>query len=241
MLLWAWCLTGILLASDSFVPIADFDGPNPLIGWTGNGASLTVGPGHTGHGAVLEYSLGLGGSAAAVWTPAKAISAKHRAAFSLWIQASPEVKLSVLVRDDAGQRRYPFEAVTLENSTSGWRQVVVPLAPQGRVTSVGIAAERLFAPMFWGRPTDEANIARALPNARTCVRELERLKGSAEFVAGDSLSIADLMLAPQLEFFRATPEGSELLKGTSLDSWLTRMSLRASMQATQAERLRQTA
>ena len=86
-----------------------------------------------------------------------------------------------------------------------------------------------------------ANIARALPTARTCVRELERLKGSAEFVAGDSLSIADLMLAPQLEFFRATPEGTELLKGTSLDSWLTRMSLRASMQATQVERLRQTA
>ena len=107
--------------------------------------------------------------------------------------------------------------------------------------TVGIAAERLFAPMFWGRPTDEANIARALPTARTCVRELERLKGSAEFVAGDSLSIADLMLAPQLEYFRATPEGAELLQGTSLDSWLTRISLRASMQATQAERLRQAA
>ena len=107
--------------------------------------------------------------------------------------------------------------------------------------TVGIAAERLFAPMFWGRPTDEANIAKALPTARTCIRELQRLKGSAEFVAGDCLSIADLMLAPQLEFLRATPEGTELLKGTSLESWLTRMSLRASMQATQVERLRQTA
>ena len=107
--------------------------------------------------------------------------------------------------------------------------------------TVGIAAERLFAQLFWGRPTDEANIARALPTARTCVRELERLKGSAEFVAGDSLSIADLMLVPQMEIFRATPEGAELLQGTSLDSWLTRMSLRASMQATQAERLRRAA
>jgi glutathione S-transferase len=107
--------------------------------------------------------------------------------------------------------------------------------------TVGITAERIMAQIFWGRPTDETNIARALPVARTCVRELQRLKGSAEFVAGDSLSIADLMLAPQLEFFRATAEGSELLKGTSLDSWLTRMSLRASMQATQVERLRQTA
>jgi glutathione S-transferase len=107
--------------------------------------------------------------------------------------------------------------------------------------TVGISAERLMAQLFWGRTTNEDNIARALPTARTCIRELERLQGSAEFVAADSLSIADLMLAPQLEFFRATPEGTELLKGTSLDSWLTRMSLRASMRATQIEQLRQTA
>jgi hypothetical protein len=32
-----------------------------------------------------------------------------------------------------------------------------------------------------------------------------------------------------------------LLQGTSLEGWLTRMSLRASMQATQAERLRKIA
>ena len=68
-----------------------------------------------------------------------------------------------------------------------------------------------------------------------------RLKGTAEFMAGDTLSIADLMLVPQLEFFRATPEGTELLQGTSLDGWLTRMAMRASMQATKAERLRKTA
>jgi len=107
--------------------------------------------------------------------------------------------------------------------------------------TVGITAERLMAQIFWGRPTDETNIERALPTARICIRELERLKGSAEFVAGDSLSIADLMLAPQLQFVRTTPEGTELLQGTSLDSWLIRMSLRASMQATQVERLRQIA
>ncbi len=50
-----------------------------------------------------------------------------------------------------------------------------------------------------------------------------------------------LMLAPQLEFFRATPEGAGLLNGTSFDTWLTRMSMRASMQATQAEWLRKIA
>jgi glutathione S-transferase len=107
--------------------------------------------------------------------------------------------------------------------------------------TVGVAAERLMSQYFWGRPADEANIAKAMPVARTCIVELEKLRGSAEFMAGDSVSIADLMLAPQLEYFRATPEGAELLKGTSLDGWLTRMNMRASMQATQVERLRQIA
>ena len=74
MLLWGWCLAGSLLAGDLFVSIADFDGTHPLLGWTGIGGTLTVGPGHTGHGAVLEYSLGRGDLATAVWTPAKARS-----------------------------------------------------------------------------------------------------------------------------------------------------------------------
>ena len=107
--------------------------------------------------------------------------------------------------------------------------------------SVGVAAERLMSQFLWDRPPDEANIAKAMPLARTCVRELERLKGASEFLAGSSVSIADLMLVPHLEYFRATPEGTELLKGTSLDGWLTRMTMRASMQATRAERLKQTA
>jgi glutathione S-transferase len=107
--------------------------------------------------------------------------------------------------------------------------------------SVGITAERFMSQVFWNRPPDETNIAKALPNARVCIDELARLKGNAPFMTGDSVSIADLMLAPHLEFFRATPEGVEILSGTAMEGWLTRMSLRASMQATQAERLRKSA
>jgi glutathione S-transferase len=107
--------------------------------------------------------------------------------------------------------------------------------------TVGITAERLMSQYFWGRPADETNIAAALPKARTCIRELERLKGAANFMAGEQLSIADLMLAPHLEYFRATPEGAGLLQGTTLEGWLTRMNMRGSMQATQTERLRKTA
>jgi glutathione S-transferase len=107
--------------------------------------------------------------------------------------------------------------------------------------SVGITAERFMSQLFWNRPADEANIARAVPRAWTCVRELERLLGSSEFLTGDTLSIADLMVAPQLLFFRGTPEAERLMQGTLLDAWLKRMQARPSMQATEVERLKQAA
>jgi len=107
--------------------------------------------------------------------------------------------------------------------------------------SLGISAERFLAQRIWNRPTDEANIAKAVPQARTCLRELERLQGSAEFLSGASISIADLMLAPHLMVFRTTPEGEQLMAGTGLDQWLMRMRARDSLQATEVERLQQAA
>jgi len=107
--------------------------------------------------------------------------------------------------------------------------------------SVGITAERFLSQRFWNRGPDEANIARALPNAWVCVRELERLKGSGKFLVGDTLTLADLMVAPQLDFFRSTPEAEKLMAGTSVDEWLQRMRSRPSMQATEVERLRHAA
>jgi glutathione S-transferase len=107
--------------------------------------------------------------------------------------------------------------------------------------SVGITAERFMSQRFWNRPPDEANIAQAVPRAATCVRELERLLGSSEFLTGDTLCIADLMVAPHLLFFRGTPEAEQLMRGTSLDAWLKRMQARPSMQATEVDRLKQAA
>jgi glutathione S-transferase len=104
-----------------------------------------------------------------------------------------------------------------------------------------ITAERLMSQMFWGRGPDEGTIANAMPAARVCVQELERLMGAAPFLCGDGVSIADLMLAPQLAMFRTTAEGRSLLEGTRLNEWIDRMEARPSMQATQRERLLQAA
>jgi glutathione S-transferase len=103
--------------------------------------------------------------------------------------------------------------------------------------AVGINAERLVSQLFWNRPPDERNIANALPQARICIGELERLKGDTEFMVGNELSIADLMLAPHLALFSITPEGQEMLSGSPLTAWLDRMSKRDSWAATEMERL----
>jgi glutathione S-transferase len=99
--------------------------------------------------------------------------------------------------------------------------------------AAGIVFQRFVGPVLLGLPTDEAAIAAALPMARTCVTELERLLGGQPFLAGDQMTIADIMLAPQLDFFNDTPEGAALLDGMKITAWLARMNARDSMIATQ--------
>jgi glutathione S-transferase len=92
-----------------------------------------------------------------------------------------------------------------------------------------IVFERIVGPVLLGKPTDEALVAASVPMARICVTELERLLGA---LAGDSFSIADIMLAAQVDFLVETPEGRDLLRGTRLEAWLARMNQRPSLHAT---------
>jgi glutathione S-transferase len=96
-----------------------------------------------------------------------------------------------------------------------------------------IVFQRIIGPILFGTAADEAAISAAVPTARLCIGELDRLLGSQAFLAGASLSIADIMLAPQIDFFSITPEGATLLEGTGLKAWLARMNERPSMIATQ--------
>jgi glutathione S-transferase len=103
------------------------------------------------------------------------------------------------------------------------------------VTAV-ISFNRFLAP-FLGVPTDEAAIAAAVPKAKICVEALEQLRAGQRFLAASDISIADLMLAPQLEIFMATPEGHALLAGRALADWLAMIAERPSMRATTRESL----
>jgi glutathione S-transferase len=96
-----------------------------------------------------------------------------------------------------------------------------------------IAFNRIIGPRLLGLPSNEEAIADAMPMARTCFAELDRLLGDQPYFAGDRVSIADIMLGAQLDLFRECVEGRELISGTAnLGSWLDRMVARPSFVAT---------
>lgn len=97
-----------------------------------------------------------------------------------------------------------------------------------------IAFNRIIGPRLLGLPSDEAVIAEAMPMARLCFAELDRLLDDKPYLAGDGVSLADIMLAAQLDLFSDCQEGRELIAGTAgLPAWLQRMTARPSFLATQ--------
>jgi glutathione S-transferase len=95
-----------------------------------------------------------------------------------------------------------------------------------------IVFQRIVGPVIMGTTPDEAVCAAAVPDAERCLAELDRLLGDQPFLAGGQLSLADLLLAPQLVYLAATPEGANIMAGSKLKAWLERMEARPSMQAT---------
>ena len=101
-----------------------------------------------------------------------------------------------------------------------------------------IAFQRIIGPRLLGLNTDEAAIEAAMPRARTVFAELARLLGEQPYFAGDAVSLADLLVAPQIDFMAPTPEWSELgVVNASLAAWLQRMQARPSFVATTWERV----
>jgi glutathione S-transferase len=101
-----------------------------------------------------------------------------------------------------------------------------------------IAFQRIVGPRLMGLAPDEAAIAAAMPNAQRVFDELARQLSDRPFFAGDSLSLADVLLAPQLDFLQETPEWEPLTAGhAKLRAWLGRVNARPSMIATTWERV----
>jgi glutathione S-transferase len=96
----------------------------------------------------------------------------------------------------------------------------------------GVLFPRLVAPLL-GQPTDEAKVAASLPQVRLCLGEIARLAGDQPFLAGEALSLADLMAMTSLAYFKKFPEGAaQLAELPGLAAWLNRMEARQSVQVT---------
>ena len=101
-----------------------------------------------------------------------------------------------------------------------------------------IGFQRIVGPRLLGLTPDETAIDDAMPKARIVFNELSRLLEENKFFVGEQLTLADLLIAPQLDFLAQTPEWKLLTADVpNLVSWLDRMADRASMRATTWERL----
>jgi glutathione S-transferase len=101
-----------------------------------------------------------------------------------------------------------------------------------------IGFHRVVGPRVMGLKPDEAAIEAVMPKARAVFAELARLLGEQPYFAGEAISLADLLVAPQIEFFTQTPEWTVLgAPHKNLVAWLARMEARPSLQATTWERV----
>jgi glutathione S-transferase len=101
-----------------------------------------------------------------------------------------------------------------------------------------IGFHRVVGPRLMGLAPDEAAIAAAMPKAHTVCNELARLLGAQPYFAGEAVTLADLLIAPQLDFLAETPEWAALSAGNrNLVDWLDRMNARSSLRATTWERV----
>jgi len=97
-----------------------------------------------------------------------------------------------------------------------------------------IFVERVRTPAL-GRAPDEPRIAAALPRAATCLHALAEISGNGPFLAGPTLTLADLHAVPMFVYFRKAPEGAAMIaRHPGIAAWLDAMVTRPSVVATRS-------
>jgi glutathione S-transferase len=101
-----------------------------------------------------------------------------------------------------------------------------------------IGFHRVVGLRLMGLTPDEAAIANAMPKAHVVFAELSRLLGCSSYLTGGQVTLADLLIAPQVDFLAQTPEWRPLTANApNLVTWLDRMNARASLRETTWERV----
>jgi glutathione S-transferase len=90
-----------------------------------------------------------------------------------------------------------------------------------------IGFQRVVGPRLLGLKSDEAAISEAMPRAHVVFAELSRLLGDKPYLASHQVTLADLIVAPHMDFLAQTPEWVPLTRSRSnLVEWLGRMNER---------------
>ncbi|WP_349961261.1 glutathione S-transferase family protein [Rhizobium sp. ZPR3] len=86
-----------------------------------------------------------------------------------------------------------------------------------------------------GEQPDESRVALSRAKAAICLKALSELLGTGLWLAGDDLTLADLYVAPMLDYFLMLPEGRKtLVEIPNLWEWQQRMGYRESFRKTRA-------
>jgi glutathione S-transferase len=101
-----------------------------------------------------------------------------------------------------------------------------------------IGFQRIVGPRLMGLAPDEAAIAAAMPKAQAVFAELGAVLGAQPYFTGETPTLADLLLGPQIDFLALTPEWEALsARHANLQQWLTRLQARPSFLATTWEKV----
>jgi glutathione S-transferase len=95
---------------------------------------------------------------------------------------------------------------------------------------INVAGFHLF-PDLIGGPNEDAR-QRGIATGRKVLQELMTLRGSDSFLAGDSVSLGDLYLAPICFYVGLTPDADQVFAVDGFATWWERMQSTPSYQAT---------
>ncbi len=93
----------------------------------------------------------------------------------------------------------------------------------------GVYVERVSKPLR-GESTDKEKLKISLEKARLCLDAVSTLLGGNDWLAGQELTLADLWLAPMIDYFLLASEGQDMFRDyAALSAWWSRINARESM------------
>jgi glutathione S-transferase len=165
------------------------------------------------------------------------------------LQRHPFGKIPVLVHDDF--LLYETQAICRYIDEAFDGPSLQPNSPRARARVaqvIGVLDSYAYQPMVWGvfvqrvliplrgGVADEAVIDDALPRVEKTLDVLDSFIGTAQFLSGESPTLADLHAYPMLAYLRLAPEGrSAMSRRPAIERWLRRMTTRPAVSETRTE------